>query len=317
MPVNDLEKNIIATLCFYDLFDKPLTNFELYKYLINYSGHTNQNLSFFGLIEVLKNNHSLKKIIDFEDGFYYFKDKKNIVRERIKKEKVSINKWRKTKKVAKILQKLPYVKMVGITGSLAINNTKSLSDLDFFIVVKASRIWLGRLIATLVIHLSGQRRYGQKIKDRACLNSYIADQSLKIETRDLYSASEYFHLIPLVDYNIYIKFKKANSWIGKYFLFPKYDQSKNQRIITSNSLFSPLIEFLEYILDNKIGDRIEQFVARYQKRRIIRNPATNWQNSQIIFNDKCLIFHPIPKAPVIKKGYEANLKRYSAILNND
>jgi len=321
--MNNLEKNIIATLRFYDFFERPLTGYEIYKCLIDpcakqwqsvkinkVSPHsdiganyqkTYEPASLKEILKALEDNEELNQKIEALGGFYCLKQKMNLIPKRIKKEKNSIAKWRKAKKIAKILRFIPYIKMIAISGSLALSNTKPSSDLDFFIVAKNSRIWLCRLLASFITQAMGLRRHGKKIKNRACLNSYVTDKTLEIKTQDLYSASEYLHLIPLWGLGDYQNFRKNNSWINNYFSRHGCLKTANQRIIKDGFAAKLFRRAMELMLNNQTGDWLERLAAKYQKRKILKNPKTGWQNSQIIFNDECLIFHPVPKAPLIEK----------------
>ncbi len=304
--MNSLKNSITATLRLYDCFERPLTGFEIYKSLIK-SENTDKAFSLIEILQALKDIVNSNPEIEAFGGFYCLKGKTILIAKRIEKEKKSIAKWHKAKKITKILQFVPYIKMIAISGSLALSNTKPASDLDFFIVAKTSKIWLCRLFTILLTQTLGLRRHGQKIKDRACLNSYITQKALEIKTRDLYSASEYLQLIPLWGLEVYQDFKKNNSWIGEYFFYYSFKKTVNQRAIKNGffaEIFRPVIEIM---LDNQMGDWLEQLAARYQKGKIIRNPKTSWQNSQIIFGDDCLIFHPMPKATIVKKAMLSNV----------
>jgi len=85
MP-SSLEKSIIATVCYYDVLNYPLTGFEIYKYLINVDFIKRHNdkalkqvqndradISFYDIIEALENSLELRKIIFQKNGFYFLK----------------------------------------------------------------------------------------------------------------------------------------------------------------------------------------------------------------------------------------------------
>ncbi len=305
--MNSLEKNIIATLRFYDFFERPLTCHEVYKYLIN-SEKADKPASLKEISQTLKIAGELNQEINEFNGFYCLKSRTGLIPKRIKREKKSIAKWRKAKKIARLLRFLPYIKMIAISGSLALSNTKPSSDLDFFIVAKSSRIWLCRLFSSLSTQIFGLRRHNGKIKNRACLNSFIADKTLEIKTHDLYSASEYLHLVPLWGLDIYLNFEKDNPWISEYFFLPDRLKVANQRAIKGGFTAKLFRRAMELAMDNHLGDWLERLAAKYQKRKILKNPKTGWQNSQIISNDDCLIFHPVPKAPLVEKIMQSHAR---------
>lgn len=65
--MNALEKSILATLIYYDIIDQPLTNLEIFKYLINiqrFEKNSSLNhLSLNKVIDVLKTSPALKNSI--------------------------------------------------------------------------------------------------------------------------------------------------------------------------------------------------------------------------------------------------------------
>jgi predicted nucleotidyltransferase len=189
--MSPLEKAVLATLVYYDVLDRPLTSWEVFKYLNNtglrkskvqsfeydlaLQDRSSQCQTLDSVLETLENSSELKKIIDQKNGFYFLKGRQEIVKERIERQKIADQKWKKAKRVIKLLQLIPFIRLVAVSGSLAMNNTKKESDIDLLIVAKSGRIWTCRGLTTLFIHLIGQRRHGSLTKDRFCLNHYLTD----------------------------------------------------------------------------------------------------------------------------------------------
>lgn len=70
----------------------------------------------------------------------------------------------------RIIQALPFTRMVALTGSLAEGRATEKSDIDFFVQVKAGHIWTSRLIITAILQLFGLRRTDGNISGKICLN---------------------------------------------------------------------------------------------------------------------------------------------------
>src|SRR5207245_3117918 len=62
--------------------------------------------------------------------------------------------WPKARFFGGILGALPFVRMVGVTGSLAANNPAVAADVDYALVVGGSRLWLARAGAIAVVRLA-------------------------------------------------------------------------------------------------------------------------------------------------------------------
>ncbi len=71
---------------------------------------------------------------------------------------------------ANMISKIPFVRGVSLTGSLAQGLSNLNSDIDFFVKVSKGRLYLTRLWVTAVIHLTGYRRHATKVSGRVCLN---------------------------------------------------------------------------------------------------------------------------------------------------
>jgi len=322
MNLNILEKAIIATVVYYDVLDYPLTGFEIFKYLINPvhitalsgigpSGEIEPigNITLLGVLKTIK-SQSLEKYISEKNGFYFLKGREKIIQTRIERQKISDEMWKKARKIIKWLQFLPYVRMVAMSGSLAMDNAKKESDVDLLIAVKNKRIWTARFLITLFLQIIGQRRHGKKIQNRFCLNHYITDKSLKINLFSLYTAHLYAHLVPILETerNIYSRFQKENNWISNYLLFYNYQELGNQRKIKTNSFLTGIAKIKEFILNSFLGTILEKLLGFFQKKHIKNHPLRNQKGGRVMADDNQLEFHPdSPEAKIIDKYNQSML----------
>jgi len=148
-----IREAILATLAYADVFNYPLRGEEVGKYLISY--------------ELRVTNYELKRQLDtltedkelgVKNGYYFLTGRKEIVELRKKREKWSRKKIEKAKKVANLLKVIPTVKLVGISGALAMENSDEDDDIDLFIITSLGRLWLTRSLVTVLVELTGQRR---------------------------------------------------------------------------------------------------------------------------------------------------------------
>lgn len=296
--LNDQEKILISTVAYYNELDYPLTAFEIWKYLTVFEkNQENQSLGIEKIVSILEDN-KIKEFIQESKGFYFMKGRSELIETRLKKNKISSLKIRKLRKIVYFLRLVPFVRMVAITGRLAMKSAERESDWDLFIILKKGKIWTGRTLVTIFLHLIGKRRYGKKIKDRACLNYFVSDESLKIDIENrplevnLFSASEYSFSIPLFGFKKYHKFQIKNSWIKDF--KPNYSltEVKDLKMISDNH-FSKLIR--------KCGEKmlrldfIENLLRKVEKEKIAKNPKTHKQGSIIEAKDEMLVFLPEPQ----------------------
>jgi len=298
--MDNLEKSILSTLVYYNSINQPLVGFEVFKYLIK-KGKFNTNLN--EVLSILKNSVELNKYIDQENGLFFLKNRSNLVKLRIERQIIADKKWKKSKRIINFLQLIPYIRMVAVSGSLAMNNTREESDIDLLIVSKSGRIWTCRMFTTIFFHLIGQRRHGKLTKNRFCLNHYITTKSLKIPHKSLYNAQTYAHLVPLYQKRgLYRKFQKANLWINEYLVnYPK-ERKGYLNIVKINKVFKLIRDFFELILDSYLGNRLELILKGIQEKKIKKEPLTYKSGGRVVFNDNQLEFHPdSPEKKILNK----------------
>jgi len=307
--MNSLSQNILATIAYYDVSDYPLTVFELWKYLISdqQSVSSDQKKNKIMLVDIVSEleTEDLKKRIETYRGYYFLPGRKNLVAQRIERNKISERKYRIIRRVARFLRFVPFVKMILVTGRVAMKNADKKSDLDLLICLEKGRIFTGRTLVTLVTQLLGRRRYGKKITNRICLNYFITTESLEIEMQDLFASSEYFFAVPLFGFDIFQEFQRKNSWIAKYHENYTPDSVANLKLIT-DSYFSKLLRGIgEKVLD---FDFLEQKLKAWQTKRIGLDPRTNRPGSMIVANDDSLVFLPEPQGPKVFEKFKERME---------
>ena len=309
------EKQIIATIAYYDELDYPLTVFEIGKHLtviIEQDNSEQQKLSLADVTNIL-DNKELKNYIEEYQGFYFLKGRKGLVEKRLRRNKIASLKIKKLRKIVWLLRFIPFIRMIGITGRLSMKNTRNDSDWDLFVVLKKGKIWTGRTLLTVFVHLIGKRRHGEKIKDRICLNYFITDESLKINISErsfevnLFSAGEYSFMIPLFGFKAFRKFQIRNSWIKDF--KPNYELSGIRSIrMVSDGHFSKALR--------KLGEKLlgfgfmENFFRKLEMEKIARNPKSHLPGSIIEANEETLVFLPEPQG---KEIYEKCRKKLVAL----
>ncbi len=157
-----------------------------------------------------------------KNGFYFLEGREGLIYKRILRERISKKKLEIAKKAAKILSFLLTVRMVGVTGSLAMGNSADGGDIDLMIIVKKGALWTTRAFAYMVIHAFGfspRKPNDLHQKDKLCLNMWLDESDLvwKKDDRNVYSAHEIGQILPLVNENrTYEKFLQKNKWILDY-----------------------------------------------------------------------------------------------------
>jgi len=307
---SNLSKNIVTTLAYYDVMDYPMTSFEIWKHLFSVRNDSlkkeeNKEVgpTLLEVMEELKNER-LDKLVEEFRGFYFIKGRKSLVEQRIKRHKVSEKKYRILRQVAGILRFVPYVRMVAVTGRMAMKNAEEKSDLDLLLVLEKNKIFTGRILVTLVVHLMGRRRYRGKIANRICLNYFITTGSLEIGLKDIFSSSEYYFMLPLFGLETFREFQEQNRWIEEYKVNYEKDGAENLKMLSDSWPARLLRRLGEKIL---AAEFIEKSLETWQMKRISRNPKTHQAGSMVSASKEALIFLPNPQGPKIYDKFQDRL----------
>jgi predicted nucleotidyltransferase len=292
-----MRKAVLQTLVYADIFNYPLTIEELYRFLI-----TPKILSFFVFKKNLEKIIRRDKLIKKKGEYLFLKGREKIILIRQKRRFWSQKKIKIAKKVSRWLKLIPWVKMVGITGALAMENADKNDDIDLLIVTAKRRLWLARALTVFLIELLGCRRRPKEtdVADKICLNMFLDENYLVVpkNEQDLFSAHEVVQLKLLWERDgCYQKFLRANLWVEKYLANSldikklRYEDVKREK--KKNFLISQFLNFLEGVA-YKI-----QLTYMDSKRT---NEIVELQRVR---------FHPQDCRGWILKKYQEKLKEYS------
>lgn len=279
-----LKTAILRTLIYADLFGFPLTVREIHQFLIS-----SRPVSLTRIKKALAQALAAKKVAQ-ANGLYFLPGQKKIVGQRRKREQWSREKLTIARRAANWLKLIPSIKMVAVTGALAINNAKKDDDIDLLIIASRGCLWLTRLLTVLLIELVARRRRPQdsRAKDKLCLNMFLEENHLKVprQNQDLFTAHEVVQLRLLWDKGeTYQKFIKENQWVKRYLsnaikLKRQSKTTKKQKIFWLDWLERLAYRFqlaymrprqtIEIVQPHRIHFRLhdhrEWVLAEYQKR---------------------------------------------------
>ncbi len=250
--LSEISEAVLQTLLYSDIFDFPLTAHEVHRYL---SGRTAT------YDEIVKTLNEDSRIIK-KDNFYALRGRDEIVSLRKQRESRSKKLMPFALKYGRILGYFPFVRMVALTGSLAVMNVSKNADLDYMVITHPGRLWTARAFVLLFNRLT--RLVGHTI----CPNLLVSEIALEWGRHDLFSARELCQMIPIAGMDVYRKLMKANVWIQEFLPNAEIVQPAVENKPGFASLFQRLLEFL---LAGKPGDRFERWemdrkIARFSKQ---------------------------------------------------
>lgn len=182
-----------------DIFDYPLTAREILRYLIGARASLEE-------VETCLSTGFLS----YSAGFYSLPGREPILSTRQRRAAASRQLWSHARRYGALIARLPFVRMLAVTGSLAMNNTEAGGDIDFLIVTRPGRLWLCRLLVLLVVRLAAWRGV------TLCPNYLISQDDLAFSDRNLYSAHEFIQMVPLSGMEIYRQMLALNTWVRDY-----------------------------------------------------------------------------------------------------
>ena len=192
---------MFKTLVYADVFDYPLRAAELVEWQI-------------------AGDRPRPELTGKTGKFYHLKGRQALAVLRRRRQHFSHLKLKRARLAAGLLKLIPWIKLIAVTGALAMNNSDQNDDIDLMIVTQANRLWLSRLLATILL-LPQLRQPHQRflVSDKICLNLWLDETALSLprNQRNLYTAHEVVQVKPILDRDYtYLKFIIANLWLKNY-----------------------------------------------------------------------------------------------------
>lgn len=290
----DIEKRILKTIIYFDLFNYPLTSWEVWKWLINETGRPFEKVDFFKVRETLSQSQYLKEKIKLRNNFYFLDNRDQLVEERMANYIYAWQKFRRVKFIIKILKLIPFIKLIAVCNDLAYFNAPADSDLDFFIITQKKRIWITRFLAVFIIKLLGLRPTERNKKDKVCLSIFVNEDKLNLEYLKINPDDIHFiywleNLIPIYDADgYYQRLREANTWINNFIpqVFP-YEPNPRQKVGEGK-----LIKIIKNIFSFLTLDFDENFYRWFQNKKFSsRIKEMMNKDTRVVVNDQILKFH--------------------------
>ncbi|MDQ2693565.1 MAG: hypothetical protein M3Y68_16115 [Chloroflexota bacterium] len=193
--------SVIHTIAYADVFEYPLTAGEIHRYLTSTKG------SFEQVCQALEEGDTR---ITAVGGYFTLRGREHLVEIRERRAEIATRLWHKARRYGRVIASLPFVRMVAVTGSLAMNNTEEDKDIDFMIVTMPGRLWTVRALSLLVA------RFARLESLSLCPNYLVTTHALGLKERSLYVAHELAQMVPLSGMEIYYELRRLNHWTEDY-----------------------------------------------------------------------------------------------------
>jgi hypothetical protein len=252
-----LERAILWTVAYADVFDYPLRVEEIHRYLIGLPAGIEQ------VRETLSAGRLVPDFLARAGHYYLLPGREQIQATHARRGAFSRSLWPQAERYGRIIARLPYVRMVAITGALAMNNVEDRPDIDYLVAVSPGRVWTCRAMIIALV------RWASLKNIILCPNYILSTGSLALNHQDLYSAHELAQMVVLSGTEVYARLRALNSWTD-YFL-PNASGLPFSSIAARDRSPSRLSLAGERLLATWPGDRLESWemrrkIAKFQRR---------------------------------------------------
>lgn len=238
------EDAIVATVAYTDIFDYPLTAAEIHRYLIGVALNR-------ASVDSILNNGIVPKKLAREAEFYTLPERTGLVEIRRERANIAKGLWKAAHHYGRWVAHLPFVRMVAVTGSLAVNNSDDSADIDYLIITANDRLWLCRLLVVSIVKIA--ERSGIEL----CPNYFLAERALTLSNRNLYAARELAQMVPLAGWPMYQQLLAANQWMYRF--LPNSLPSTKDDFPMEMMPNRRVSRWMERGLASKIGGKIENW----------------------------------------------------------
>lgn len=198
--LEQIEAAIVRTVAYVDVFDYPLTADEVHRYLVETEAPAGT------IHDILQNGRMVPHKLSRLDEYFMLPGREQIIETRRRRRHIADKLWPQAIRYGQALGALPFVKMVAVTGSLAVDNAEHNADIDYLVVTEPGRLWLTRALTLLYVRLAERHNI------TLCPNYFVTQDAMTFEPHNLYMARELAQMVPLTGLDIYNKMRRLNAW---------------------------------------------------------------------------------------------------------
>lgn len=209
-----VERAIVEAVAYADVFDWPLTAPEIHAFLPIAAGldEVAAAIPSPGLGEFVSTTFghtaspALDRVRSGPDVHVTLVGREHLVAERARREAMSAALWPQARAWGRRIAALPFVRLVAVTGSLAVGAAADEADVDLLIVTEPGRLWLTRAMTIGLVRAAAARGVS------LCPNYFLTDSALALPDRDLFTAHELVQMVTLSDAGVQAALLERNGW---------------------------------------------------------------------------------------------------------
>jgi hypothetical protein len=250
MPA-ELGLSILKVLAYFDLFDYPVSKEELFSFLERPADMK----SFTETLSGLRDAGQLFLI----SGFYTLQNNASLIDRRIAGNLRAQNLLQTGKRISGLLYRVPYVRGIGISGSLSKNFAAEDADIDYFIITSPNRLWVARTM----MHCIKKLAFLRGRQHWYCMNYYVDQDTLEIEEKNIFTAVELITVLPLQGMDALRELYHRNAWTATF--YPNFSRKNVQKDDADRK--DRLKTVLEFLLNGRAGNWLDNYLMRLTSSR--------------------------------------------------
>ncbi len=247
-----LERAIVQAVAYADVFDYPLTADEIHRYLIGLPA------SRAAVRAALGTPRLLPVALSRSGRYFTLAGRESAVDTRRSRAAVASGYWPRAVRYGHQLGRLPFVRMVAVTGALAMDNVAD-GDIDYLVVTEPGRLWLCRALVVGVVRTAAVR--GVVL----CPNYFLSEQALVLGERNLFTAHEVAQMVPLSGIETYRRLRSMNRWTDTY--LPNAG-GHPRRVSPMEPHPHPARRIVESTLRSRLGSKVERWEMARKVRKL-------------------------------------------------
>ena len=199
-PRHSLSSAILRVLAYADVFSYPLTVDEILQKLEVPATRAEVE-------QALTSDPWLQKRVSWDPPLVALANRREWFQRRQDREPANRYLWQNARHYGRYLAAIPFVRMVAVTGALAVDNAPNRNDdIDYLLVTASNRLWLARFLVVMLVRLVARR--GVCI----CPNYLITVNAIDQFDRSFFTAHELAQMVPLYGIRVYRALVQANTW---------------------------------------------------------------------------------------------------------
>jgi len=191
---------VLATVSYADVFDMPIELEHLHRYLVQ--GEATLVETSLAVDDLVSQGRLGRR-----NDVIYLSGRADVLAIYDERTERASTMWHDAEKWGKRIGRLPFVRMVAVTGGLAVDSVADHDDIDYFIVIRPGRLWLTRL---MIIVLG-------RIADRddvdVCPNFIVSDRAMSMTQETIYVARELAQMVVIVGDDLCQEVRRTNAWM--------------------------------------------------------------------------------------------------------